>query len=197
MEEPKMKNTLVEVDENGPINFHEFDDLIGSFEEVTSPASSSSPSSSADQLASDPLSNMSSLFQQLPIKYEASFLYLSNLSLVMRGLSMYYQGKARSFTSLANVSSSEDLAKAENPYNKKLKSCRSYGEGICETHTKKCSPNAIPRHVSKWGLHSRKGSCFSLSAKRGSDNLMGSRPPIPHNRSTSTTTIHNHTTLLV
>ena len=37
-----------------------------SFEEVTSPASSSS--SAADQPATEPLSDMSSLFQQLPIK---------------------------------------------------------------------------------------------------------------------------------
>lgn len=38
-----------------------------SFEEVTSPTSSSS-SSSSDQLVTEPLNEMSSLFQQLPIK---------------------------------------------------------------------------------------------------------------------------------
>lgn len=83
----KMKNTTVEVDKRGPV--HEFD-LIGSFssssseseissgssldsdsfEEVTSTASSSS--SSVDQHASDPLGDMSSLFQQLPIKLVSS-----------------------------------------------------------------------------------------------------------------------------
>lgn len=173
-------NTIVEVDKRGPV--HEFD-LIGScseseseissgsslesdsFEEVTSTASSSS--SSADQLASDPLSDMSALFQQLPIK---------------RGLSKYYQGKAQSFTSLANVSCLEDLAKPEKPYNKKLKSCRSYGGGMGETHNRtKCTP----MNVYKRGLHS--------GGSRGSDNFMV-RPPIPSHGST---TIPNQTTLFV
>ncbi|KAJ4973063.1 hypothetical protein NE237_006237 [Protea cynaroides] len=57
-----------------------------------------------------PLYEMSSLMQQLPFK---------------RGLSKYFQGKSQSFTSLSNVRSMEDLAKPENPYNKKLKSCKS------------------------------------------------------------------------
>ncbi|KAK7300614.1 hypothetical protein RJT34_11462 [Clitoria ternatea] len=132
-----------------------------SFEEVTSPATSSS-SSSAHQLASEPLNDMSSLFQQLPIK---------------RGLSKYYEGKAQSFSSLAKVRSVEDLAKPENPYKKKLK-C--YGGGMRE---------------SERGDRGSQGSCSSMSAKSGSDNFMGTRPPIsPH---ASTTTIPNQTPLKV
>lgn len=113
------------------------------------------------------------------------------LIMVRRGLSKYYQGKAQSFTSLANVSSLEDLAKPEKPYNKKLKSCRSYGGGIHgETYNNrtKCTPIAMTRDVSKGGLHS--------GGSRGNDNFMG-RPPIPSHRSTTSTTIPNQTTLFV
>ncbi|KAI4299673.1 hypothetical protein L6164_033108 [Bauhinia variegata] len=144
-----------------------------SFEEVTSPSSSSS---SSDQLsAADPLSDMSSLFLQLPIK---------------RGLSRHYQGKSQSFTSLANVRSVEDLAKPENPLNKRLKSCRCYGEGLGETQKVKSSSTVFSRPMSRKGLHSR-GSCSTLGAKRG----INSRPPIPPHRSTCTTTIATHTPL--
>ncbi|KAG5052883.1 hypothetical protein AAZX31_02G224800 [Glycine max] len=131
-----------------------------SFEEVTSPASSSS--SAADQPATEPLSDMSSLFQQLPIK---------------RGLSKYYEGKAQSFTSIAKVNSLEDLVKPENPYNKKLKTCSSYGGVMGET--------------------SQRGSCSSLSANRGTENFMDRRPPIPPHRSTTTSSIPNQTALFV
>ncbi|KAG4989620.1 hypothetical protein AAZX31_11G215800 [Glycine max] len=180
---------------------HEYDDLVGSFyssstsssvsgissgsslesdsfEEVTSPASSSPSSSVDDQLVvvADPLSDMSSLFQQLPIK---------------RGLSKFYQGKSQSFTSLTNVRSLEDLVKPENPHNKRLKSYKSYAGGLAESHS--------TRVVSKGGMMhstSSRGSCSSLG--RGSvTNFMGSnsRPSIPSHRSTSTNTIPNQTVL--
>ncbi|XP_057809285.1 protein OXIDATIVE STRESS 3-like [Salvia miltiorrhiza] len=55
-----------------------------------------------------PLQDMSSLLLQLPLK---------------RGLSKHYNGKSQSFTSLSDVKSLEDLAKQENPFNKKLKIC--------------------------------------------------------------------------
>ncbi|KAI4307719.1 hypothetical protein L6164_030876 [Bauhinia variegata] len=140
-----------------------------SFEEVTSPCSSSS--------SADPLSDMSSLFLQLPIK---------------RGLSRHYQGKSQSFTSWANVRSVEDLAKPENPLNKRLKSCRSYGGGLGDTQKVKSSPNALSRPMSKKGLYSSsRGSCSStLGAKRGI-----SRPPIPPHRSNTSTTIAAHAAL--
>lgn len=146
-----------------------------SFEDVTSPAFSSP--SSADQFGNEPLSDMSSLFQQLPIK---------------RGLSKYYQGKAQSFTSLAKVSSLEDLVKPENPYNKKMKTCRSYGWRMGETKRAKCTPSAISRQGSQ------SGSCSSLSTKRVSDNIiMDTRSPITPHRSSTTTTIPNQTALFV
>lgn len=152
-----------------------------SFEEVTSSTSSFSSSTSTD-----PLNNMSSLLQQLPLK---------------RGLSKFYQGKSQSFTSLTNVKSLEDLVKPENSYNKKLKSCKSYGEGLGESQGSKCDSSVgdmSSRLVSKKGVHSAnsRGSCSSLSARRGSVNFMGSRPPIPtHRSSTSTTNIPNQTAL--
>ncbi|XP_059452150.1 protein OXIDATIVE STRESS 3-like [Corylus avellana] len=69
-------------------------------------------SSSSDQLATGPLSDLSSLLQQLPIK---------------RGLSKHYKGKSRSFTSLSDVRCMDDLVKAEkHRYSKKLKPCKSY-----------------------------------------------------------------------
>ncbi|CAL0334792.1 unnamed protein product [Lupinus luteus] len=149
-----------------------------SFEEVTSFPSFSS-SSSHDEVDVDPLSDMSSLLEHLPIK---------------RGLSNFYQGKSQSFTSLASVGSLEDLIKPENPYNKRLKSCRSYGVALSECQSEKYNPSSMSRPSSKKMLHS-KGSCTSLSARRGSDNFMGTRPPIPTTRSTSNTTIPNQTAL--
>ncbi|KAL2333172.1 hypothetical protein Fmac_014385 [Flemingia macrophylla] len=152
-----------------------------SFEEVTSHASSSSSSSSPHDddhqlvVLADPLSDMSSLVQQLPIK---------------RGLSRFYQGKSQSFTSLTNVRSLEDLAKAENPYNKRLKSCKSYA-GVCNIPNT-MSPSS--RGVSKAGTTSR-GSCSSLNARRGT-TATNFRPPIPAQRSTSTNTIPNQPFLL-
>ncbi|KAG4923481.1 hypothetical protein AAZX31_18G045500 [Glycine max] len=148
-----------------------------SFEEVTSSASSSSSSAADDQLVvvADPLGDMTSLFQQLPIK---------------RGLSKFYQGKSQSFTSLTNVRSLEDLAKPENPYNKRLKSCKSYAGGLAESHS--------TRAVSKRGMvhsTSSRGSCSSFRRGSATTNFMGSRPPIPPHRSTSTNTIPNQTVL--
>ncbi|KAK7301955.1 hypothetical protein RJT34_12832 [Clitoria ternatea] len=142
-----------------------------SFEEVTSPVSSSS--------SDGPLNDMSSLFQQLPIK---------------RGLSKYYQGKSQSFTSLTNVRSLEDLAKPENPYNKRLKSCKSYREGFGERAREKCNSQSA---ISKKGMMhspSSRASCSTLSVRTGSGNFMGGRPPIPPHRST-TTTVSNQTVL--
>ncbi|KAF5765271.1 hypothetical protein HanRHA438_Chr15g0714131 [Helianthus annuus] len=67
---------------------------------------------SSSSIRSHGLEDMSGLLQQLPSKRS--------------GLSKYFQGKSQSFTSLANVVCLEDLAKPENPFNKKLKSCKSY-----------------------------------------------------------------------
>ncbi|KAK7372273.1 hypothetical protein VNO80_05648 [Phaseolus coccineus] len=181
MEHPKYK--VVEADHNkGPVNecvlarsfsFSESDSESGisraslldsdSFEEVTSSVSSSS---SAEQFATEPLNDMSSLFQQLPVK---------------RGLSKYYQGKAESFTSLEKVKSLEDLVKPENPYNKKFKSCRSYGGVMGDSEREKCTTT----------------SSSAIISKQGSENFMVRKPPILPHKSTTTTSIPNQTVLFV
>ncbi|CAI8597143.1 unnamed protein product [Vicia faba] len=193
--EQKMNNPMVESPKKRP--FHEeYDDNIDesffsssssdsdlsndnsslelsesdSFEDVTSPTSSSS------------LNDMSSLFQQLPIK---------------RGLSKFYQGKSQSFTSLKNVQSLEDLVKPESPYNKKLKSCKSYG-GFYENQDSMCIFKSTSA-MSRKGVYSAnsRGSCSSLNARRGNGrNFMGSKPPVhPHGSSASNNNISNQTAL--
>ncbi|KAG4935070.1 hypothetical protein JHK85_049989 [Glycine max] len=102
----------------------------------------------------------------------------------------FEEGKSQSFTSLTNVRSLEDLAKPENPYNKRLKSCKSYAGGLAESHS--------TRAVSKRGMvhsTSSRGSCSSFRRGSATTNFMGSRPPIPPHRSTSTNTIPNQTVL--
>lgn len=92
-----------------------FEEEVNSNESSSSSSSSGSSPTAAAAAATGPLQDMSSLLQELPFK---------------RGLSKHYNGKSQSFTSLSNVRCLEDLAKPENPYNKKLKSCRSYGGGL-------------------------------------------------------------------
>ncbi|XP_028801048.1 uncharacterized protein LOC114756289 [Neltuma alba] len=175
-----LKNSMVEAHRKGPVHDDDDDDLVHSFSSSSSSSGISSGSSmeSADSLeeetsskflpsssnhlvvAHDSLSDMSSLFQQLPIKM---------------GLSRHYQGKSRSFTSLASVRGLEDLGKEENAEKNKKKKCcrRSYGEGgLWRT-------NALSRHIGK-----REWSSST------------SRPPIPPPpRSTNTPIISNQTPL--
>ncbi|KAK3001530.1 hypothetical protein RJ639_022222 [Escallonia herrerae] len=157
-----------------------------SMEEVTSSASFS-PSSGSDsppsgQLATAPLNDMSSLLQQLPFK---------------RGLSKHFEGKSQSFTSLSSVRCLEDLVKPENPYNKKLKSCRSYGGLLTDSHK---SSSHLPRNTSSRLISkkSSRGSCSSLiNAKRAAGgSFLGNRPPMhPPHRSNSTSSFSNKTPL--
>ncbi|XP_027359394.1 uncharacterized protein LOC113868040 [Abrus precatorius] len=121
--------------------------------ELTEDASSSTSSSST--YSNGPLYELSNLMNHLPIK---------------RGLSMFYQGKAQSFTSLARVQSIEDLPKKDTPYRKRMKSCKSYGGGL-DSHRIAYSPKAtISKKVSR-------GSFASVLNKRGSF-LGESRPSI-------------------
>lgn len=66
-----------------------------------------------------------------PVRGAFSYISFSNNScnffecMCRRGLSKHYKGKSQSFTSLAEVESLQDLAKPENPYNKRLKSAKS------------------------------------------------------------------------
>ncbi|XP_058090445.1 protein OXIDATIVE STRESS 3-like [Magnolia sinica] len=133
--------------------------LSDSTEEVTSSASSSS----SDRPAGGSLYEMSSLMEQLPFK---------------RGLSKYFQGKSQSFTSLSNVKCIEELAKPENPYKKKLKSCKSYGGGL-DSH-RSHSPGPSSKTISK---KSSRSSCSSLNARR--NGFLANRPPIPTHRTSS------------
>ncbi|CAI9763499.1 unnamed protein product [Fraxinus pennsylvanica] len=137
------------------------------FEEVNSSGSSSSSptceSSGSSSSSFQPLQDMSSLLQELPVK---------------RGLSRHYNGKSQSFTSLSNVRALEDLAKPENPYNKKLKSCKSYGGLFLES----CREENPRRNKSSSRLISKRttarGSCSSLlSGKRTNYGFIGNRPP--------------------
>ncbi|KAK1384544.1 Oxidative stress [Heracleum sosnowskyi] len=98
--------------------------------------SNNSSPSVASAAAGAALNDMSSLLQQLPIK---------------RGLSKHFQGKSQSFSCLSNVRCLEDLAKPENPYNKRLKSCKSYVGlygGGCQKSSSNQHLNKIPRSAS-------------------------------------------------
>ncbi|KAJ0098734.1 hypothetical protein Patl1_20967 [Pistacia atlantica] len=135
---------------------------IGSLEpDIEEEVSNSSPK------IKDPLQDMSSLLQQLPSK---------------RGLSKHYQGKSQSFTSLKEVTCLEDLAKPENPYNKKLKSCKSYAAIY---NNLPCPPNKSS---------SQRPSCSKTNNNIG--NLLGNRrPPMDPHRSASTNSFSNQTAL--
>ncbi|KAJ0462641.1 hypothetical protein HanPI659440_Chr16g0660531 [Helianthus annuus] len=119
------------------------------------------------------LGSMSDLLQQLPSK---------------RGLSKHFQGKSQSFTSLSKVTCLEDLAKPENPYNKKIKSCKSYAvlsRSLLPPPTRSASS-------SKLFTKATRASCSSLSNS--------SRPPThpSHtNGATSASGFSNQTPLFV
>ncbi|XP_019182943.1 PREDICTED: uncharacterized protein LOC109177907 [Ipomoea nil] len=156
-------------------------------EEQEEEEDSLSPSSGSSH-GDEPLQDMSTLLQELPFK---------------RGLSRHYNGKSQSFTSLSNVRSLEDLAKPENPYNKKLKSCRSYGglflEG-CKNSSHNNQPPQRSSSSSRLGhlkKSSSRGSCSSLSSRRNNGSFLGNRPPtVPPHRSASTSNFANQTPLL-
>ncbi|KAL3838753.1 hypothetical protein ACJIZ3_023344 [Penstemon smallii] len=126
--------------------------------------------------SSCPLKDMSSLLQQLPFK---------------RGLSKHYNGKSKSFTSLSSVGCLEDLVKPENPYNKRLKTCKMYG-GLPRNNT--CT-----RLIGKKGFNNNNNNNNSplVSGKNNTgfigNNNNNNRPTV--HRSTSTTSFTNHTLL--
>ncbi|KAF8378873.1 hypothetical protein HHK36_030222 [Tetracentron sinense] len=165
---------IIEEEEEDDLDFLSSSDEVSSNNSMEDSTSSASSSASSDQLASGPLHEISSIMQQLHFK---------------RGLSKHYQGKSQSFTSLTNVRCLEDLVKPENPYRKKLKSCKSYG-GLSEGN-KSYPPNTCSRTISKKAL---RGSCSSLNGKRNS-RFLGNRPPsTPQHRTSS---LPNQTPLFV
>ncbi|KAF9617047.1 hypothetical protein IFM89_033152 [Coptis chinensis] len=121
-------------------------------EDASSSTSNSSSFVLSPQLCNrGPLYELSELMAQLPIK---------------RGLSNHFQGKSQSFTSLSNVNCIEDLAKKENPYRKRMKSCKSYG-GLDATTNKSYAPKACSKIISK---KVSRGSFLSSQGKRSSLN---------------------------
>ncbi|KAL6959704.1 hypothetical protein U1Q18_039856 [Sarracenia purpurea var. burkii] len=129
----------------------------------SSSSASFSASSSSGQLVTSPLLDMSSLIHQLPLK---------------RGLSSYFQGKSQSFTSLADVRCLEDLVKQENPYNKKLKSCRSYGglsesQGPSSSSPSSSSRSHLPKSTSSSRFFPKRTSSSSSLSSRVSCSLLG------------------------
>ncbi|KAI5383138.1 protein OXIDATIVE STRESS 3 [Lathyrus oleraceus] len=121
-------------------------------QEVSSSSTSSLSSSSSSNL-NGPLYELSDLMNHLPIK---------------KGLSTFYQGKARSFGSLARVKSIEDLPKKEKSnYRNKVKSCKSFGL---------CTPKATIAKKSSRGL------CLSVISSRKKSFLGGSRSSFSVNK---------------
>ncbi|CAI9758111.1 unnamed protein product [Fraxinus pennsylvanica] len=127
---------------------------------------------SSDKQANGPFQDMSSLLQQLPIK---------------RGLSEHYNGKSQSFTSLSKVRCLEDLAKPENPCNKKkkLKSCKSDG-GILEGYYRCRRPSSRSKIASR---------IIPKKISRGSCGRRNSRPPMPPPHSHRSSSFTNQTPL--
>ncbi|KAI7744537.1 hypothetical protein M8C21_016211 [Ambrosia artemisiifolia] len=120
------------------------------------------------------LGSMADLLQQLPSK---------------RGLSKHFQGKSQSFTSLSKVTCLQDLAKPENPYNMRIKSCKSYAtlSRVLPPPTRSASSSKLFAKTS-----SSRASCSSLSNS--------SRPPThpSHtNGATSASGFSNQTPLFV
>ncbi|XP_076954967.1 uncharacterized protein LOC143629623 [Bidens hawaiensis] len=118
------------------------------------------------------LGNMSDLLQQLPPK---------------KGLSKHFQGKSQSFTSLSKVTCLEDLAKPENPYNMRMKSCKSYV--------------ALSRVLPPPTRSASSSKLFTKSTSRSTcSSLSNSRPPThpSHtNGATSASGFSNQTPLFV
>ncbi|KAH1086578.1 hypothetical protein AAZX31_07G118500 [Glycine max] len=124
-------------------------------------------SSSSSELSEDASSSTSSTHSNGPL-FELSDL-MSHLPM-KRGLSMFYQGKAQSFTSLARVESIEDLPKKGIPYRKRTKSCKSFGGGLDSQRILCCPKATISKKTSRV-------SFASVLSKRGSF-LGGSRSSI-------------------
>ncbi|XP_054780818.1 protein OXIDATIVE STRESS 3-like [Prosopis cineraria] len=136
-------------------------ELSSEEEAADSSKTSSSSSSSSTQTNNGPLYELSQLMNHLPIK---------------RGLSMFYEGKAQSFTSLATVESIEDLPKKATFCRKKMKSIsKSYGGDLDLDRHKAISHINTKATISK-DKSSRSGSLVSpLSSRRRGTFLGASR----------------------
>ncbi|CAD5190177.1 unnamed protein product [Musa acuminata subsp. malaccensis] len=133
-----------------------------SSDDMDDTASSASPTTEEEQHGDGPLYEMASLVAQLPFK---------------RGLSKYYQGKSKTFTSLSSVRCLEDLAKPERPQRKKMKPCKSYGWGLDSQRS--LSPKESSRTITK---KASRGPLSSLGGRKHSF-VSGGRPPVAPQRS--------------
>ncbi|XP_019446395.1 PREDICTED: uncharacterized protein LOC109349837 [Lupinus angustifolius] len=166
------RNTNWDVKENFDDNISD-SKSIGSISEDSMNSTSSFSSSELAEYASSSISYLStssssssSSSQSNGSLYELSD--LMNILPLKRGLSMFYQGKAQSFTSLARVQSIEDLPKKEKPYRKKMKPCKSFGVGL-DSHRILYSPKAT---ISK---KTSRGSSFASLITKRENFLRGSR----------------------
>ncbi|KAF5739188.1 Oxidative stress 3 putative isoform 2 [Tripterygium wilfordii] len=109
--------------------------------------------SSSSSSSNGALYQLSELMTHLPIK---------------RGLSNYFQGKSQSFTSFTSVRSIEDLAKKENPYTKRMKTCKSHENGF-DTHksyTHDLPKATISKKVSRSLKGRSRGNNFVFNSKK-------------------------------
>lgn len=101
----------------------------------------SSPSLSSSSLAS---SESETLQMDGPLDHLSTM--LDHLPPLRTGLSKYYQGRSQSFTSLADVSCVEDLAKKTTPYMRRTKESKHYAAALgvknrlSKTVAKKATP---------------------------------------------------------
>lgn len=106
----------------------------------------------------------------LPIPFpsikEFKFVTATTVCLCRRGLSMFYEGKSQSFTSLSSVRSIEDLPKKRSPYSSRLSGCKSYAGGL-DTH--KCAAYTLPKAPS----FKKASSSSSSSSKKISVSCPG------------------------
>eukprot|EP01018_Ginkgo_biloba_P007672 Gb_18083 [translate_table: standard] len=115
-----------------------------------------------------PLDTLSSLEDSLPIK---------------RGISNFFSGKSRSFTSLSDAVSIKDLVKPDNPYHKKRRSLLACGNNW-DRH-RSYPPRNTSAGISKKPLHSSKSTLALVVAMSNSENSRGGYeqelrlPPLP------------------
>jgi hypothetical protein len=100
-----------------------------------------------------PLDTLSSMEDALPIK---------------RGISNFISGKSKSFTNLSDAVSVKDLAKPENPYNKKRRHLLACGNNW-DRH-RFCPPRTNIAGISKKPMHSSKSTLALAIAMSNSEN---------------------------
>ncbi|KAH9297504.1 hypothetical protein KI387_029186, partial [Taxus chinensis] len=115
-----------------------------------------------------PLDCMAELEDSLPVK---------------RGLSNFFSGKSKSFTCLADIASVKELAKAENPYNKRRRNLLPYGSSW--ERNRFHPPRNSSSGISKKAMHSSKSTlALALAMSKSEDSSERNEkdihlPPLP------------------